>query len=451
MVPACHPDQIGRYAIAGVLGHGGMGTVYRALVPESERIVALKLLQPAETLRETLGMAALRKLFNAEIRIMSGLSHPNIAEVLDCGEDHDRPFFTMDYFCANLGLLIGEQDALEESCRRVPLDRAVAYGSQILAGLAHMHAAGVIHRDIKPANMMLSDEGTIKISDFGMGRRLREEPFAAHGVRVGSPYYCAPEQLGDPAAADTRSDLYSTGALLYRLLTGELPTMKGFMLSQVNGLYDPAWDAFFAKALRWQPDRRFQDSNGMRQALLHLEPHPDRSRSCGQILGATINRFLRSSPLHVTGETAREAFEVDRLWQPRLPPCGRLTGRDVDTLRDETSGLLWQHRASAQPVDRQTALDLVAAMNGRRFAGIDSWRLPTVNELLSLTVASALPRDSGSNVFLAPHRDWLWSCDQRSTTTSWYVNIALGYVGWQHNSCRFAVRAVASDQQGPHE
>ncbi|MHB8810961.1 MAG: protein kinase domain-containing protein [Desulfobulbaceae bacterium] len=444
MKQGCHPATIGPYPVTGVLGHGGMGTVYRALAPDTGQTVALKLLSPSEPLRETLGMAALRELFAAEAATMSGLRHQNIVAVLAAGQDDQgRPFYAMEHFCANLGMLIGEHYLVDEPCRRVPPDKAVAYGCQILAGLQCMHDAGVIHRDIKPFNMLLSAADTVKIGDFGMARRLREKTFPARNMHIGSPYYTAPEQLGNPEDADARADLYSAAVLLYRMLTGELPAMKGFLLSQVNPLYDPAWDVFFAKALSWRPDQRFQDAAGMAMALRDLELHwdlahgPDRNRATG------MPRPLRSSPITITGDKARSAFAVDRLWQPLSPSRPRFTSANVDTVIDATTGLIWQRHPSSHPVDRPTAAELIKVLNETRFAGRDTWRLPTVNELLTLAREQTLP-PAGDSTPIPDSRDWFWSCDLRSAATSWYVNTCVGYAGWQDNHCRFTVRAVAS-------
>lgn len=431
--------------ISGILGHGGMGTVYRALTPETGRIVALKLLDPSEPLREALGLAALQEIFDTEAAIMSGLDHPNIAEVLDSGQDEqDRPFYVMEYFCANLGMMIGEHYLVEETSRRVPADKVVAYGCQILAALECIHSAGIIHRDIKPFNMLVSEADSIKICDFGMARRLREKAFPVRGMHIGSPYYTAPEQLGNPEGADGRADLYAAGVLLYRMLTGELPAMKEFMLSRVNPLYDAAWDAFFAKALSWRPDQRFQNAADMAASLRRLELHRKQARQDHQVRGRRKNQPLRSSPLRITGDKARAVFAADRLWQPLAPSCRQFRVRDADTMLDESTGLIWQSRPSDQPVDRETASELVSALNEIRFAGIERWRLPTVNELLSLIKDPTLPPEATESDSFPDTNDWFWSCDRRSALTSWFVNTRLGFAGWQDNGCRYVVRAVAS-------
>ncbi|HHO46856.1 MAG TPA: serine/threonine protein kinase, partial [Desulfobacteraceae bacterium] len=229
--------RIGRYTITGILGHGGMGTVYRAVMPTTNRTVALKLLNPSEPLVALLGMPALRDMFSAEVLTMARLRHPHIADIRDFAYDGKNPFYTMEYYCANLGMMIDEKFTLESPTRRIPPDKVLAWGAQILDGLGCMHSAGVVHRDIKPQNMLVTDQNTIKICDFGMSLDMEEDTGpSAQGMRVGTPYYAAPEQTADPDRADERSDLFSTGVLLYRLLTGELPAMKGFMLSLVNPL-----------------------------------------------------------------------------------------------------------------------------------------------------------------------------------------------------------------------
>lgn len=419
--------------------------MYRALAAKSGRIVALKLLSPSEPLLAAVGMAGLREIFDTEAAIMSGLSHPHIAEVLDSGLDEQgRPFYVMEHFCVNLGMLIGEQYLVEKPCRRVPADKAVTYGCQILAALQYMHSAGVIHRDIKPFNILVSEADTIKICDFGLAKRMREKTISAPGMHIGSPYYTAPEQLGNPEGADGRADLYAAGVLLYRMLTGELPAMKGFMLSQVNPQYDGSWDVFFARALSWRPDQRFQSAAEMVEALGRLELRRERMRRNHQARASINTQQLRFSPLRVSGDKARAVFAVDQLWQPLAPSCQRFTVRDTDTVLDETTRLIWQRHPSEKPVDRKNAAELVGALNETRFAGIDLWRLPTVDELLSLTRDPALSPAVSDRIPLPGKSDWFWSCDRRSAQTSWYVNTCLGFAGWQYNDCRYAVRAVAS-------
>lgn len=420
--------------------------MYRAIEPETGRTVALKLLNPSEPLAGFMKEETLRELFSAEFRIMSRLRHPNIAEVIDYDVAEGRPFYTMEYFCNNLGMMLGEKFIVEEKSRRIPVEKAIDYTGQILAGLNCMHSAGIIHRDIKPYNMMVDDRDRIKLCDFGMSKQEDEKSFRIEGINIGSPYYTAPEQIRDPDQADARSDLYSTAVLLYRMLTGELPMMKGFMLSRVNLLYDQSWDSFFSKTLSWKPDLRFSNAPEMSAVLKELRLHREREKEsvCRPSAAAPQGDdelSLRSDPVRASGQNARKAFGLDTLWQPLSFTHNRFRQIEDDLVLDEATGLIWQRTPSDYPLDRKSTDEYIVALNEIGKHGITSWRLPTVNELLSLVDDPARSRNDCATLF-AESTNWFWSCDRRSPKTSWYVNISLGYVGWQHDSCSYLVRTV---------
>jgi serine/threonine-protein kinase len=130
-----------------------MGAVYKVLQPVTGRMAALKLLRPSDVLEELVGTEELARRFYEEARIMGQLEHPHVAAVLDADHDaRNRPFFLMEYYCLNLGMLIGESYRVEAPTRRLPLDRAVRYARQTLEALRRMHYAGIVHRDVKPYN-----------------------------------------------------------------------------------------------------------------------------------------------------------------------------------------------------------------------------------------------------------------------------------------------------------
>ncbi|MDW7772304.1 MAG: protein kinase [Desulfobulbaceae bacterium] len=446
-----HPQKIGRYPVTGLIGRGGMGVVYRALVPESGEVVALKILRPAEPLVELLGMEKLKDIFTYEARKMAELDHPNIVRVLDFDWLEGVPFFIMEYHCNNIGMMIGEQLIMEETTRVVSPGKVLDYGSQVLAGLRFIHEEGIIHRDIKPHNILLTDEDTARISDFGMSRQETEERIDSKGLKIGTPYYIAPEQNRNPGNADQRADLYSTAVMLYRMLTGELPGMKSFLLSRINPLYDRTWDDFFIRALEWNPDYRFQSAGEMAAALLHLELHWEKikDRACGietqeESDAANGSHRLRTSPVRVSGSTARQAFAVNAHWQPLHHIPNRFSEKNEETVLDRSTGLIWQKNDQGYPVNRKEADAVIAALNESRFGGLSTWRLPTVNELLTLEIDPRQPAGNCPQDNLQANRSWYWSCDRRSEKTSWYVNVRLGYTGWQENGCRYSVLAVAS-------
>lgn len=451
MLSEKHPKTIGQYTIIGILGRGGMGTVYRALIPDSERIVALKILNPTGPLIDLLGRKKLHEIFIAEADKMAELSHPNIVSVLDKGTEDGTPFFTMEYLCNNLGMMIAEHFILEKSTRLIKPDKVVDYGSQVLEALRFLHQAGIVHRDIKPQNILVTDNDTIKLCDFGMYKEQDDESFAVEGLNIGSPYYIAPEQNRNPDAADQRSDLYSAAVMLYRMLTGELPGMKSFLLSRINPLYDRKWDDFFIKALEWNPAGRFQSANEMAETLLNLELHwqEQKARACENIeLGIkpkTGNTtVVRSSPVRASGVKARQAFDVNELWQPNRYLESHFIRHENKTVHDTTNKLIWQQQDSDISINRDEADSVISALNDSKFGGINTWRLPTVNELLTLLHDPFLPESECKPRPIEEKRNWYWSCDRRSEKTSWYVNTRLGYAGWQNNRCGYGVRAVAT-------
>ncbi|HEU6437869.1 MAG TPA: DUF1566 domain-containing protein [Nitratidesulfovibrio sp.] len=327
--------RIGRYTVCGLLGRGGMGAVYKVRQPVTGRIAALKLLRPADALADLSDMDDLRRRFLHETQVMAALDHPHVAAVWDvdvspagtlrlpsgddfcpppaawgagergtgkadgagdlgsagdmaiappedCDPERDRaarvarfgdlPFFVMEYYCLNLGLLIGESYRVEAPTRRLPLPRACRYAAQTLDALARMHHAGVIHRDVKPFNIMVTAEDDVKLIDFGLSRLRGETQRLPRGVKVGSPYYAAPEQERDPDAADGRADLFAVGVMLFRMLTGVLPTDESFggripRASKRHADLDTAWDDFFARAMARDPAARFADARTMAAEL----------------------------------------------------------------------------------------------------------------------------------------------------------------------------------------
>lgn len=197
----------GRYRLERALGHGGMASVYVARDTGLDRAVAVKLL--AENLA---GDDELRKRFLREARLAARLSHPNVVNIFDAGEDDGRPYIVME--------LVEGETLAERGRARAEEVRSLAL--QAARGLAHAHAAGLVHRDIKPGNLLLRSDGTLKIADFGIARAAETTALTQAGTVLGTAAYLAPEQaLGEevtPAA-----DVYSLGAVLYELLTGRPP------------------------------------------------------------------------------------------------------------------------------------------------------------------------------------------------------------------------------------
>ena len=188
-----------------MLGHGGMGSVYRARDPRIGRDVAIKLL------REGYDSTELRDRFAREARSAGNLSHPNIVTIYDIGEHEGRPFIAMEY-------VAGETFAeLIRSEAPLPFGRKLQMIEEVCAGLTHAHESGIVHRDIKPANLIVDPEGTVKILDFGIAR-LNASGMTQPGMVIGTLNYMSPEQIGG-IAVDGRADIFAVGAVLYELLS----------------------------------------------------------------------------------------------------------------------------------------------------------------------------------------------------------------------------------------
>ncbi len=216
-VPSREPVQIGPYRILGVIGRGGMGTIYRAEpvvscpVPMG-RVVALKVLRRLADRGE-------RLRFAREASYLQALRHRGIVRVLDVGENHGQPYLVMQLVDGKaLDELIGKAKRLEE-------DRVVDLIIQALEALHVAHLAGILHRDIKPSNIMVTLDGTVKLLDFGLAQRMDgSSKLTATGTVIGTPAYMSPEQAaGERNDLSRRSDIYSVGACLYEMLTGVQP------------------------------------------------------------------------------------------------------------------------------------------------------------------------------------------------------------------------------------
>ena len=446
---------IGKYIIRGLLGRGGMSKIYKVEHPVIGKIAALKYMDPDPLLVKLMGMESLRAMFVAEAVTMAGLRHPNIAEIFDFNEADGRPYYLMAYFVNNLRLMIGESNRPDEPSRPLRVDKALRYTRQTLQGLACLHYAGIVHRDIKPANLLITDQDSVKICDFGLSK-LRGEKFAGPpSLKVGSAWYAPPEQETDPDRADVTADLFSVGITFYRLLTGVLPSGDYRSVAQFNSDLDETWDGFIRKAIARRAKDRFSSALEMMAVLENLARSwdADNERLCRlreaesdrQVPeAATVAVQLRSRCIKVDPKRAAESFPIDNLRRPRVYRPHNFEHAGDETVTDSTTRRMWQQSGSPFQLQWHKAWDYIERLNAERFAGHCGWRLPTIEELITLLRDIPRAGDDCIAPIFDQSRIWLWSCDRRSFTAAWYVSSDMGFVAWQDFTAYFFVRAVRS-------
>ena len=201
----------GRYRLDAQIGTGGMSTVYRAFDTVLERQVAIKLMH-----REIASDSDQLERFRREARAVAQLNHPHIVTVIDAGEDDNTPYIVFEYV---------EGETLKDRIRRygrLPIQESIAYAIEIARALGVAHERGIVHRDVKPQNVLVDEEGSAKVTDFGIARTLDQEGLTADGRVLGTTDYVSPEQaLGHHVTG--QSDLYSLGIVLFEMLTGDVP------------------------------------------------------------------------------------------------------------------------------------------------------------------------------------------------------------------------------------
>jgi len=264
---AMAPLTIGKYRVDRLIKRGGMGAVYLALDPELNRRAAIKVL------RDDLEGDDNRERFRREAMAIAALDHPNIVRIFHAGVDDDRPYIAMEYVNGeSLADLIKRNAAL-------PLERKLQIVEDVCSALGAAHDVHIVHRDIKPANVLVAEDGTVKVVDFGIAR-TPDTTLTQLGMLVGTVDYMAPEQFGD-RAVDGRADIFAVGVLLYELIAQRRPFPGEFQatlaarvrqrrpisLAAVCSEIDRGIAAIVAKALEHDPRRRYQNVRDLRDAL----------------------------------------------------------------------------------------------------------------------------------------------------------------------------------------
>ncbi|WP_326821374.1 Stk1 family PASTA domain-containing Ser/Thr kinase [Streptosporangium sp. NBC_01756] len=367
----------GRYRVESRIARGGMATVYVALDIRLDRTVAVKVMH-----RSLAEDPAFVRRFIGEAKSVASLSHPNVVHVFDQGTDGDNVYLSMEYVPGRT-----LRDVLRAR-GRLPAREALEVMIPVLAALGAAHQAGLVHRDVKPENVLLSDDGRVKVVDFGLARAIEATNQTRTGVMIGTIGYMSPEQVTS-GAADVRSDVYSAGIMLFELLTGRQPyegdtpmsvayrhvhdsvPMPSALLPEIS----PLLDTLVAQATARDPADRPADATALLVAA--VEAHRTLPRESGPVPSVPVGP---AGAVHGQGSAPPPANHT--LIQPR-----------VDLLTSPVS----DHAPPASPVRKQfrpnwfvitLAVVMVAAV------GVTGW-------LFSQSTTIVVPKLVGKNVTIA--------------------------------------------------
>jgi serine/threonine-protein kinase len=295
--------RIPGYEIEAVIGRGGMGIVFRAKHLRLNRWVALKM-----ALSGVYAGLHERERFQREAEAVAGLRHPNVVQIHDIGEADGRPYFTMEF-------LDGGSLARKLAGTPQPARQAAQLVATLAGAVQAAHACGIVHRDLKPDNVLLTGDGTPKITDLGLAKRLeRDEALSLSGVPVGTPSYMAPEQAhGQRHAIGPGADVYALGAILYELLTGRPPfraettaaTLQHVLTedpvppSRLNAQVPRDLETICLKCLNKDPNQRYTTAAALAADLQHyLQGEAISARRPGSL--ERISKWVRRRPANAT-------------------------------------------------------------------------------------------------------------------------------------------------------
>ncbi len=346
-------QALGHYRIEAKLGEGGMGVVYRAFDTHLDRPVAIKILRADATTSPER-----RRRFQQEAKAASALNHPNIVHIYDIGSSGGTDYIAMEFVDGKtLDRLIGKSGLV--------LNDALKYAIQVADALARAHAARIVHRDLKPANIIVSEDGRVKLLDFGLAKltatadidseagtatmTAREDVQTEEGTILGTVAYMSPEQA-EGKKLDARSDLFSFGSVLYEMVTGRLPfegvnkisTLSAILHEEPPPLAEVAPDLpaelhkIISRCLRKDPARRAQHADDIKLALAELredsgsrkllrapQTPEEKPALIRKLFGSAGARPYRVWQIHHIGICMRSALLVYLAWQFKNVTSGK--------------------------------------------------------------------------------------------------------------------------------
>jgi tRNA A-37 threonylcarbamoyl transferase component Bud32 len=277
--PAMGPGVVlsDRFVIKTLLGQGGMGNVYAAHDRLKEQDVAIKVLR-----QDLLASQSARERLLAEAKVSCDLSHPNIVRVYDVGSSDG-------YYYLSMELLKGctLRQRMRATTRKLTTDTVTDIATQLFGALRHAHRT-IVHRDIKPENIWLTDDGVVKLMDFGIARAYSNSNLTMTGMSLGTAYYMAPEQCVAAKEVDWRADQYSVGIVLYELLTGSVPMGAAKSLGALRPDLPKRYARAVMRAIEPKPQERFESMDDFLLELQAPRPRPVRATVALVAAGAVL-------------------------------------------------------------------------------------------------------------------------------------------------------------------
>jgi serine/threonine-protein kinase len=379
--------QVPGYQVEAMLGHGGMGVVFRARHLRLGRLIALKM-----ALAGSYAGPHERERFRREAEAVAALCHPNVVQVYDVGDADGRSYFTME-------LMEGGSLARKLSGAPQPPRQAAALIATLAGALQAAHEAGVVHRDLKPGNILLTADGTPKVADFGLARRLdADERLTFSGAFIGTPSYTAPEQaLGDRGAVGPRTDVYALGAILYECLTGRPPFRAGTAEATLRQVV--ADEPVAPRRLNPSVPR---DLETVCLKCLHKEPC--QRYSSASELADDLRRFERGEPI-----AARRVGVVGvlRKWARRRPVAAAMLAAVALVAAAGTVGawLVIQQRADARAHQARADQEALEILGPARVRLEDGWKAADLAKLADARAEAVSAVDVARSGASAPVRE----------------------------------------------
>ena len=418
----------GRYELTHLIARGGMAQVYRAMDRQLERPVAVKVLFPELSVDRTFV-----ERFRREAQAAANLSHPNIVPVFDWGEDDGSYFIVMEYVQGR------PLSAVLRYPQRLSPRQIATIGAGVAAALAFADRHGVVHRDVKPGNILITPDGDVKVTDFGIARAMNtEESLTQTGAVMGTAAYFSPEQA-EGKGVDSRSDIYSLGVVLYEMavgrppFTGDSPVAvaskhvrdQPVLPRQANPTVPPALEAVIMKAMAKNPDDRYGSAEELRADLLRFaDGRPVEAGDPGLTSVMTAVEATQAVPT-TTGRTMA------------IPPSGPPPGQEDLERKKRTRNLIillvvllvalaviayFLLRSVGVFGSNVTVPNVVGLTAGQATQALHDDNLTVGSSTVktsSTTKGNVLSTDPKAGASVGKNPRWIWSSAAARTSPSW--------------------------------